>query len=229
MKPASQTAYLTELVVRRIIESGILPEGSLQLLCRQRRRPARPADRAGLGGLHRLGATPPGCCAPTPTCCTAAVQLRRRGRLAQLLDPRPRRGPGDPEFDLFVKGVVARDDGQGRPEVHRDPPRDRARGDRRRRRRGDLGPAREDHGRQPRRRVRPDGRAGQPRAARGGPQGDPVAAQLRRDRVRRPRPRGGRRRRRRARRLPVPGPAPGARRARSSRTTSSRSARSAPC
>ncbi|HET8768346.1 MAG TPA: aldehyde dehydrogenase family protein, partial [Pedococcus sp.] len=32
VKPASQTAYLTELVVRRIIESGILPEGTLQLL-----------------------------------------------------------------------------------------------------------------------------------------------------------------------------------------------------
>src|SRR3954449_12667983 len=33
VKPASQTAYLTELVVRRIIESGLLPEGTLQLLC----------------------------------------------------------------------------------------------------------------------------------------------------------------------------------------------------
>jgi oxepin-CoA hydrolase/3-oxo-5,6-dehydrosuberyl-CoA semialdehyde dehydrogenase len=33
VKPAAQTAYLTELVVRRIIESGLLPEGSLQLLC----------------------------------------------------------------------------------------------------------------------------------------------------------------------------------------------------
>ncbi|MGF6885253.1 oxepin-CoA hydrolase/3-oxo-5,6-dehydrosuberyl-CoA semialdehyde dehydrogenase [Nocardia sp. GAS34] len=33
VKPASQTAYLTELVVRRIIESGLLPEGSLQLVC----------------------------------------------------------------------------------------------------------------------------------------------------------------------------------------------------
>ena len=33
VKPASQTAYLTELVVRRIIESGLLPEGSLSLLC----------------------------------------------------------------------------------------------------------------------------------------------------------------------------------------------------
>jgi len=33
VKPATATAYLTELVVRRIIESGILPAGSLQLLC----------------------------------------------------------------------------------------------------------------------------------------------------------------------------------------------------
>ena len=33
VKPASSTAYLTELVVRRIIESGILPPGSLQLIC----------------------------------------------------------------------------------------------------------------------------------------------------------------------------------------------------
>jgi len=33
IKPASQTAYLTELMVRRIIESGILPEGALQLIC----------------------------------------------------------------------------------------------------------------------------------------------------------------------------------------------------
>ena len=33
VKPASQTAYLTELMVRRIIETGLLPEGSLQLVC----------------------------------------------------------------------------------------------------------------------------------------------------------------------------------------------------
>jgi oxepin-CoA hydrolase/3-oxo-5,6-dehydrosuberyl-CoA semialdehyde dehydrogenase len=33
VKPATPTAYLTELVARRIIESGILPQGSLQLVC----------------------------------------------------------------------------------------------------------------------------------------------------------------------------------------------------
>ncbi len=33
IKPASQTAYLTELMVRRIIDTGILPAGALQLIC----------------------------------------------------------------------------------------------------------------------------------------------------------------------------------------------------
>ena len=33
VKPASSTAYLTELMVRRIIASGILPDGALQLIC----------------------------------------------------------------------------------------------------------------------------------------------------------------------------------------------------
>lgn len=33
VKPASQTAYLAELMFRRIIESGILPPGALQLIC----------------------------------------------------------------------------------------------------------------------------------------------------------------------------------------------------
>ena len=33
IKPASSTAYLTECMVRRIIDSGILPAGSVQLIC----------------------------------------------------------------------------------------------------------------------------------------------------------------------------------------------------
>lgn len=33
VKPASSTAYLSELMVRRIIASGILPKGALQLIC----------------------------------------------------------------------------------------------------------------------------------------------------------------------------------------------------
>lgn len=33
VKPATATAYLTELVVRRMVESGIFPEGAVQLVC----------------------------------------------------------------------------------------------------------------------------------------------------------------------------------------------------
>jgi len=33
VKPATATSYLTEQVVRRIVESGILPDGALQLVC----------------------------------------------------------------------------------------------------------------------------------------------------------------------------------------------------
>ncbi|MER3553561.1 MAG: phenylacetic acid degradation bifunctional protein PaaZ [Meiothermus sp.] len=33
VKPATQTAYLTELVFRRMVESGLLPEGAVQLIC----------------------------------------------------------------------------------------------------------------------------------------------------------------------------------------------------
>jgi oxepin-CoA hydrolase/3-oxo-5,6-dehydrosuberyl-CoA semialdehyde dehydrogenase len=33
VKPATQTSYLTERVFRRMVESGILPEGSVQLIC----------------------------------------------------------------------------------------------------------------------------------------------------------------------------------------------------
>ena len=33
VKPATQTAYVTEAVVRDIVESGLLPEGTLQLIC----------------------------------------------------------------------------------------------------------------------------------------------------------------------------------------------------
>ena len=40
VKPASSTAYLTELMVRRIVASEILPDGALQLICED------PASRA---------------------------------------------------------------------------------------------------------------------------------------------------------------------------------------
>jgi oxepin-CoA hydrolase/3-oxo-5,6-dehydrosuberyl-CoA semialdehyde dehydrogenase len=105
VKPGSQTAYLTEAVVRRIIASGILPEGSLQLVC-------------GSAGtlLDELGEQD--AVAFTGSAHTARILrghpsvLDRGVRLGveadslncSILGPDVR--PGDPELDLFVKGVV---------------------------------------------------------------------------------------------------------------------------
>ncbi|GAA2153374.1 phenylacetic acid degradation bifunctional protein PaaZ [Actinomadura napierensis] len=105
VKPAGQTAYLTELAVRQIVESQILPEGALQLLA------------AGPDGL--LDAlTVQDSVAFTGSARTAGI-LRRHpnvldGSVAlgveadslncSILGPDVR--PDDPEFELFVKGVV---------------------------------------------------------------------------------------------------------------------------
>ena len=105
VKPASQTAYVTELVVRRIVESGILPEGTLQLLC---------GSPSGL--LDQLG--PQDSVAFTGSATTGAMLrehpavLHRGVRLGVEADSLncsilgPDVGVDDPEFDLFVKGVV---------------------------------------------------------------------------------------------------------------------------
>jgi oxepin-CoA hydrolase/3-oxo-5,6-dehydrosuberyl-CoA semialdehyde dehydrogenase len=105
VKPASQTAYLTELVVRRIIEAGILPEGSLQLLC---------GSPAGL--LEELGAQDS--VAFTGSAATGAhlrqhpcvlhggVQLGIEADSLNCSILGPDVAAVDPEFDLFVKGVV---------------------------------------------------------------------------------------------------------------------------
>ncbi len=106
VKPASQTAYLTEAVVRRIIESGILPEGSLQLV-------------SGSAGtlLDELGEQDS--VAFTGSAHTARVLrnhpavLQRGVRLGIEADSLNCSILGSdvttdaPEFDLFVKGVVA--------------------------------------------------------------------------------------------------------------------------
>ncbi|MEV5890235.1 phenylacetic acid degradation bifunctional protein PaaZ [Nonomuraea fuscirosea] len=105
VKPASQTAYLTERAVRLIVASGILPEGTLQLV----------AGSAG-GLLDEL--TVQDSVAFTGSAHTAGILRRHPNVLdggvvlgveadslnCSVLGPDVR--PDDPEFDLFVKGVV---------------------------------------------------------------------------------------------------------------------------
>lgn len=105
VKPAPQGAWLAEAVVRRIVSSGLLPEGSLQLLC---------GSPDGL--IERLGV--PDCVDFTGSAATGA-RLRqhptivhggcRLGIEADSLNCSilgPDVTPEDPEFELYVKGLV---------------------------------------------------------------------------------------------------------------------------
>ncbi len=104
VKPASSTAYLTELLVRRIQESGILPEGSLQLIC------------GSVGDLF------------DHLTCQDTIAFTGSKSTAELLQQHPRvvaesvaftaetdslnmsvlgpdATPGTPEFDLYIKEI----------------------------------------------------------------------------------------------------------------------------
>ena len=105
VKPASHTAYLTELMVRRILEAGALPEGALQLIC------------GSVGDLidHVEG--------QDVVTFTGSADTGRRLRSHRAIVEHSVRfnmeadslnaailgadaGPGSEEFDLFVKEIV---------------------------------------------------------------------------------------------------------------------------
>ena len=105
VKPASSTSYLTELMFRKMIESGILPEGAIQLIC------------GGVGDLL------------SHLTCQDIVAFTGSKNTAEMLQQHPTvidqsvrftaetdslnasvlgpdAGPGTPEFDLYIKEVV---------------------------------------------------------------------------------------------------------------------------
>jgi oxepin-CoA hydrolase / 3-oxo-5,6-dehydrosuberyl-CoA semialdehyde dehydrogenase len=105
VKPATATAYLTELACRRIVESGILPEGAVQLIC------------GGVGDLF-AHLTCQDVVAFTGSASTARklrmhpAVIDRSVRFTAETDSLnscvlgPDAAPGSPEFDLFVREVV---------------------------------------------------------------------------------------------------------------------------
>jgi oxepin-CoA hydrolase / 3-oxo-5,6-dehydrosuberyl-CoA semialdehyde dehydrogenase len=105
VKPATTTAYLTELVARRMVESGLLPEGALQVVC------------GGLGNLFDH-LTCQDSVAFTGSADTAS-RLRVHPTIVRNAVPfiaetdslncsvlAADAAPGTPEFDLFVKEVA---------------------------------------------------------------------------------------------------------------------------
>ncbi|WP_371576089.1 phenylacetic acid degradation bifunctional protein PaaZ [Streptomyces sp. NBC_01314] len=105
VKPAGQTAYLTELVFRRVIESGILPEGAVQLVC-------APPDGIldALNGQDLLSVTGSAATARTlrshPAVVGRAVRFNAEADSLNCAVLGPDATPGTPEFDLFTKTLV---------------------------------------------------------------------------------------------------------------------------
>src|SRR5688572_3858660 len=105
VKPATATSYLTELVVRRIVETGLLPQGTLQLIC------------GGVGDLFdHLGCQDvvsfTGSAATAAKLRTHPAVVRHAVRFvaetdslnSSILGPDAR--PGSPEFQHFVLEVA---------------------------------------------------------------------------------------------------------------------------
>ncbi|OUC76312.1 phenylacetic acid degradation bifunctional protein PaaZ [Gordonia lacunae] len=106
IKPASQTAYLTELVVRRIVETGILPEGSVQLISGSARD---LLDH--LGGQDSVAFTGSADTAALlrshPSVLDDGVHFNAEADSLNASILGPDVTPDDPEFELFVKQLVS--------------------------------------------------------------------------------------------------------------------------
>lgn len=105
VKPAPPTAYVAELAVRRIIEAGILPEGSLQLLAGG---PEGLLDQldvhdvVAFTGSARTGDL----LRQHPRVLHHGVRLQVEADSLNCSILGPDAGPGTPEHELFVKGLV---------------------------------------------------------------------------------------------------------------------------
>ena len=105
VKPASQTAYLTEAAVRIMIDSGLLPEGSLQLIC------GSAGDLLDhLDGQDSVGFTGSASTAAMlrahPNVIARSVPFVAEADSLNSAILAPSATPGTSEFDLFVSEVA---------------------------------------------------------------------------------------------------------------------------
>jgi len=105
VKPASQTAYLTELVVRRIVGSGILPEGAIQLIAGSTGDlldHVTGQDVVTFTGSAWTGRK----LRASPAIVENSVRFTMEADSLNAAILGPDAGPGTPEFDLFVREVA---------------------------------------------------------------------------------------------------------------------------
>jgi oxepin-CoA hydrolase/3-oxo-5,6-dehydrosuberyl-CoA semialdehyde dehydrogenase len=105
VKPASQTAYLTELMVRSIIESGLLPEGALQLVCGSLGDMLSHVD--GQDVVTFTGSASTGrMLRASKAIVENSVRFTMEADSLNSSVLGPDAAPGTEEFDLFVREVV---------------------------------------------------------------------------------------------------------------------------
>lgn len=106
VKPAHQTAYLTELVFRAIIDSGLLPEGSVQLLCA---RPHALLDHLDSQDtvLFTGSASTAAKLRSHPNVVEGGVRFNAEADSLNCSILGPDATPDTPEFDLYIKQLVA--------------------------------------------------------------------------------------------------------------------------
>ncbi|SFG10074.1 oxepin-CoA hydrolase / 3-oxo-5,6-dehydrosuberyl-CoA semialdehyde dehydrogenase [Palleronia marisminoris] len=105
VKPASQTAYLTESVVRAILETGILPDGALQLLSGSAGDlldHVTPQDVVTFTGSANTGLK----LRAHPAILSNSVRFTMEADSLNAAVLGPDAGPDSPEFDLFVREVA---------------------------------------------------------------------------------------------------------------------------
>ncbi len=105
VKPASTTAYLTELMFRRIVEAKILPEGAVQLVCGSVGDlfdHLTCQDVVAFTGSAATGRM----LSQHPTVVENATRFTMEADSLNCAVLGPDAAPGTPEFDLYVKEVA---------------------------------------------------------------------------------------------------------------------------
>jgi oxepin-CoA hydrolase / 3-oxo-5,6-dehydrosuberyl-CoA semialdehyde dehydrogenase len=105
VKPASQTAYLTARLVELIVESGLLPEGSLQLICGSATKLLDylgEQDAVGFTGSAETA----NLLRSHPAIINRSVRFTAEADSLNCSILGPDAAPGTPEFDLYVGQLV---------------------------------------------------------------------------------------------------------------------------
>ncbi|ROS42774.1 oxepin-CoA hydrolase/3-oxo-5,6-dehydrosuberyl-CoA semialdehyde dehydrogenase [Amycolatopsis thermoflava] len=105
VKPASQTAYLTERVVELIIESGLIPEGTLQLISGSAGDLLDHLTEQDLVSFTGSASTAQKL-RTHPVIVRQAVRFNAEADSLNCSILGPDAGPGTAEFDLYVKQLV---------------------------------------------------------------------------------------------------------------------------